>query len=855
MRVGWGAWRASLLVAGCLLWTVPAIHAQKSSGTASADATRTSLAVKARDLEARGRADLALQIWQQILLSAPDNAEALAGLARDYKLTGDEQNADAALLRLRRAHPNDPNIARIETMSSTSGSSDELRQAGDLARQGRNDDAMRIYRQLYGDHPPDGDIALAYYQTLYGTASGKQEAIVGMRALVERNPGDSRYAVQLGIVLTRDQRTRAEGMRILRAHANDPDAQAAYRQALIWDSANPASAEELREYLKAHPQDQEIQKSLRLSESRLAQMNSGIARTPAERAAFAALNAHRLDEAEQRFTALLAADPNNGRLAAGMGFLRMQQKQFAGAISYLMQAEKNGYKVSTVETALATSRFYFMMGEATQALEENQLDLAATKFHAALEMNPRSADALDGLAGVYTRQQQYAAAATVYQQLLQIQPALLEAWRGLFLAYAHDNQNVKALDLAARFPAKVKASLDKDPEYLHALAGIYQAQNRPADAQRILALALTMPFHDNGTLLAGTRLEYAGILMDAKHYDQALAVFSQVLDTDPSNVSAWEGRISAQHEMGQDTEAIADVQKMPAAAYETALADPAFLAMLGAIYQQANQYEVAQGLLERAVKIAVAAGSQPSVALELQLAAIYLVRNNTDQAYAIYRQVLTDHPDRADAWKGLVAALTATHRDQEALQEIEQIPPAVRKQLDEDIDFVETEASLYATTGDITHAVQYMNRVQAYYAKLKVPPPPNVEIQNAWLLYNIGNDRALYRSLDAHRRPQRSHPRPARDGADYLGQLERAPRGRRYGQRQCAARCGHSRGCLAGLPRQSHRAQGRGRWICARRPRQRSIGHLQNHPHAGRICGRLRRRCGRRSGGQRQRSG
>ncbi len=90
MRVGWGAWRASLLVAGCLLWTVPAIRAQKSSGSASADATRASLAVKARDLEARGRPDLAVQIWQQILLSAPDNAEALAGLARDYKLAGDE---------------------------------------------------------------------------------------------------------------------------------------------------------------------------------------------------------------------------------------------------------------------------------------------------------------------------------------------------------------------------------------------------------------------------------------------------------------------------------------------------------------------------------------------------------------------------------------------------------------------------------------------------------------------------------------------------------------------------------------------------------------------------------------------
>ena len=748
MRLGWGAWKASLFVAVCLMWTVPEIHAQKSSGSASADATRAGLVVKARDLEARGRADLAVQIWQQILLSTPDSTEALAGVARDYKLTGNVEKAEAALARLRRVNPNDPNIAKIESMPVTSGSDEPLRKAGELAKQGHNDDAMRIYRQLYGDHPPDGDIGLAYYQTLYGTSSGKQEAIAGMRGLAERNPGDPRYAVQLGIMLTYDTRTRAEGIRILRAHTNDPDAAAAYRQALIWDAANPTSAAELRDYLKTHPQDQEIQKGLKLSESRLAQMNNGIARTPAERAAFAALNAHRLDEAEQRFTALLAAEPNNGRLAAGMGFLRMQQKNFGSAISYLVQAEKNGYKVQTVETALSTSRFWLTMGEGTQALDENQLDLAAIRFRAALDMNPRSADALNGLAGVYTRQQRYSAAANVYEQLLRVQPASLQGWRGLFLAFAHDNQNAKALALSARFPGQVEVALNKDPEYLHALAGIYQAQNRPADAQRVLALALSLPFPDNGgTLLAGTKLQYAGILMDARHYEQALALYSQILQTDPSNVSAWEGLISARHEMGQDPEAIADVEKMPSSAYETALADPGFLAMLGAIYQQANQFEVAQGFLERSMKLQIAVGGQPSVALQLQLAAIYLLRSNNDQAYALYRQLLTDHPDRADAWKGLIAALTATHRDQEALQEIAQIPPAIRKQLDGDIDFLETEASLYATTGDTTHAVQYMNRVMVYYAKSKEQPPPNIAIQNVWLLYNMDNDRALYAAL------------------------------------------------------------------------------------------------------------
>ena len=79
---------------------------------------------------------MAAQLWQQILLSAPENTEALAGLARDYKLMGSNDLANQALDRLRRVSPNDPDIARIESMVSTSTASDQLRQAGELARGG-----------------------------------------------------------------------------------------------------------------------------------------------------------------------------------------------------------------------------------------------------------------------------------------------------------------------------------------------------------------------------------------------------------------------------------------------------------------------------------------------------------------------------------------------------------------------------------------------------------------------------------------------------------------------------------------------------------------------------------------------
>ena len=103
--------------------------------------------------------------------------------------------------------------------------------------------------------------------------------------------------------------------------------------------------------------------------------------------------------------------------------------------------------------------------------------------------------------------------------------------------------------------------------------------------------------------------------------------------------------------------------------------------------------------------------------------------------------------DKPRAIYPLQQRLDPNNRTTEALQEITLIPPGVRKQLEADPEFVEGEASLYATAGDIPHATEYMNRVQAHYAQQRTAAPANIEIQNAWLLYNTKNDRALYPAL------------------------------------------------------------------------------------------------------------
>ena len=131
--VAWGAWKAGLIGAACLVLTLPLAHAQNSSVAGSAEAARASIAQKALALESRGRPDMAIQLWQQILLSDPRNTDALAGLAKDYKLIGSDALANQTLDRLRAINPNDPeHRSHSSPCRARAQESEQLRQAGEL---------------------------------------------------------------------------------------------------------------------------------------------------------------------------------------------------------------------------------------------------------------------------------------------------------------------------------------------------------------------------------------------------------------------------------------------------------------------------------------------------------------------------------------------------------------------------------------------------------------------------------------------------------------------------------------------------------------------------------------------------
>lgn len=728
---------------GLSLAVVLCLSAFQGQGQSAAE---KSLLQKAAAQEQSGHLDLAAQTWQQILLSDPNNEDALAGLGRWAKLSGNDAEAETYIDRLRTVNPNSPEIAKIEALVSNKTQNQLLEQAAELAKNGHNEEALKIYRQTFGTHPPD-NWALAYYDTEAGIPAAHDDAVNGLRGLTAKYPSDPQYAIDLGRVLTYDPRTRAEGEKILSQYPQDTAAQGALRAALAWDVQNPATVPQVREYLKLHP-DAELAKELAETQTRQAQATAGIARTPAEQAAFRELAANHLSMAQQMFVDLNVKQPTNPRVLAGLGFVRMKQSNFGDAAQYFEQAQANGLRIPLIAQSVATSRFWNTMQLGTQALNANQLDEAVKQYKAALVLRPGAVDALTGEAGAYMKMQQPDLAVPLYQQLLKKQPRSAAWWRGLFMAEAEAGQGKAAIITEGQFPAALKSSVAKDPDYLRTLAKAYAAAGQDAQAQKILLQASNLKFlPSQERIRTEITLQYAALLAQDKNYPQAADIYRKVLRSDPNNIGAWQGMVSLEHLAGHDPDAIAMVERMPPDAYDNALRDGGFLSELAAIYQRQNHPDVAEGFLQRAIRIYQDNGQALPIPLQLQVAAVDLDRNHPEGAYSIYRSVLTQHPDRQDAWKGLLAALHATEHDADALAQIQEIPPEVRKALATDVEYQQTLAAIYAANGDQRGALALLTQVEEYYRTEGKPAPASVDVANAWTLFNVGDDRDLYRQL------------------------------------------------------------------------------------------------------------
>ncbi len=689
------------------------------------------LLARARTLSEHGQKSTAIQIWQQVLLADPQNEEALAGLARSYRLQGDTTHSEHYLNDLRRFHPEDPEIAAIESMKVQATQQEQLAKAGKLAMNGHAAQAMEIYKSIYGEQPPDGDIGLAYYETEAAIPAGKGAAMYGLRGLVSRYPSDTRYAIALGRILTQDPATRNEGMQMLEPLISaDSDAARAYQQAWLWEAQDPAHADDVRQYLQTHP-DAALQNELDAtlgqaqktadatkSDLTLKGAGPGIAQTPVEADAFRALHDGRTAQAERSFHAILKENTTDGPALAGMGFVRLRQQRFQAAERYLELAEHQGVSARFLPKPLATAKIWKLMHQGAAANQDKD----------------------------------WTQAKSAYQQALVLQPESADAGRALLATNVQAGDSADAFDTMQKIPATVSTALQGDGGFLQSEAAAEDEGGQPQKALAFLEQALTLPPASlSAPMLRSIQLQEAALYLREGETGKAQEKYQQVLTKFPVDAEAWQGMVQAQHQSGQDAAAWQRLQAMPPEVSQVCLSDTTFLSTAASVAAAQGHLHQAQKYLQRAMQQVDARG-ETARSMLMQLAQIFMRETQPMQAAALDRRILempnASSKDRYDAALGLLNALHVAGQDEMALQQMQALPPALQSQLQKNSDYLLEMASVDAAVGSTPAAIARLQQVEALDASTGTPVALDVELNLCWLLYRAHQGAALLPRLE-----------------------------------------------------------------------------------------------------------
>ncbi len=186
------------------------------------------------------------------------------------------------------------------------------------------------------------------------------------------------------------------------------------------------------------------------------------------------------------------------------------------------------------------------------AMAEAKPDEAEKAFHRVLEMNPQNARAHSGLAEVLLAANKHAEAITEAQAAIAAGDDRAATFALLGVALTATNKLDEAL------PA-LNEALKREPKNALALgyrAEIFIAKNKPNEAAADLRAALAIEPKMQ------TRLRLAALQAQAKQFNEAIALFQEVLKEDPNNADARVGLTGVLIESGQAADAVAQLEQL-----------------------------------------------------------------------------------------------------------------------------------------------------------------------------------------------------------------------------------------------------------------------------------------------------
>lgn len=430
--------------------------------------------------------DLAENALQKILMVDPNNVDSLYLMSLYASEKGDKEQALEWRKKLTAASPQDPRLQSLDNakvMQSISPS--QLAAARQFASQGNIPKALESYQNLFNGNKPLDNLAVEYYLTMAGDAATLPTAISELQQRVAQLPNDTAARVALGKALTYQQATRRDGIAILNSMAaNNREADAALRQALLWITPQPADEGLYQAYQQRHPDDQVV--------ADYYNKNIGGA---AKGQGYSQLNSGDLASAKSQFESVLAINPNDGDALAGLGFIALRSSDFANAENYLNQAAKQGGANSAQLAAQAQdAHFYGELDKAKKALASGNLDSAlALSAPLAQATGDKGTAVALFRADLLRRKGDLSATEQAYRNVLAQQPQNNDAKLGLYYVLQQQKQGAEAQQVLQTVPSNLRpaaASVGINVEPIRREAALALQRNDPQAALNLLQQAL-----------------------------------------------------------------------------------------------------------------------------------------------------------------------------------------------------------------------------------------------------------------------------------------------------------------------------------------------------------------------------
>ncbi len=676
---------------------------------------------RALNLQLDGHMDLAAQLWQQMLMVNANSAEALQGLAESGVHTGDLPMAMSYVSRLRAVNAAEAERAASWMLQPRLWAA--LRQADQLRTQSRYEEATQIYRQVFGTEPPEGSWTLPFYESEAATPRGHRHAMTQLRRLHAREPHISAYAMTLGRLLTYDPESRAEGMRLLAQYPDSPGATEALQRAREW---------ELRD----------AKDPVRIAGRE-------------RRFGYRALRAKDAEAAKEHFQHAEKLVANEGRTAAGLAYVAMQQQDFAEAIRFFEKARTEQVHGTAEKAGLRAARFYLAMREAGHAAERAEFGAAVQQYRAALMLRSDDPDALRGLAGVYLASSRPGEAEPVLARMTALSPGEVSGWRGLVQANLVLRGSRSAIEVESQAPGQVKLTLERDPVLAEAIATTLTEEGRHEEACERLRKAQMLAFSPaQKDMQRRLRMRYAEALTRTAKYGEAETLLRAMLAAGGESTEAWRGLLDVQHRSGHDEDALLTLDSLPEPVRAEVMAQHGTAQEAAAVYQAGGRLDAAQSLLEALVEESKEGSEGETGSAALQLAGVYQQEGRYALAAATYRRLTRLKVASVAAWTGLFSVLHAAGEDKAAIAEMETLPPETKAELEETTAFLIVEASALDGTNRSSDAYAKFERLEAVLARSHSVVPSEVLLQQVWLQYKLGLDQTIGSRLAALRQRQ-----------------------------------------------------------------------------------------------------